>query len=355
MKRYLGIALCAVAAACEGRPTALPAGALGPRVGGHPTPVVYVAESCVPNAASCAPADGLVRSLRGRTITAGVVHPIALAAGANGDLFVSNAVGSESGDVTVYSANGRLLRTLDGFRGRSYAMAVSHSGELYVISNYKYRCCDIKGSVAAFAPGGTRPVRHLTGVGSFPGKPAFDAYGNLYVPNFDNFPGYVGVYAPSRTAPFRTISQGIGFPLALAFDARGRLYVLNIVFSGGYDVAVYAPGADAPSHTIEAGITNASAIALDPDGNLYVANRAEKGRLANVTAYSPQSFAPARRIFAGIADPIALAFDAAGTLYVANAPVRGTSTVTAYAPGSVKPLRVYPLAEQAAALAVSHE
>jgi WD40 repeat protein len=353
--KALFLTLCIVLVACGGPAKSVPSTLAQPLTSSWATTSVYVAEECAFGATACDPKNGFVQQLGGRAIADGVINPVALAFDNSGNLFVSNAIAGINGDsdVTVYAARtGRLLRTLKGYKGASYALAFSPGGELFVVSDYKNGCCDISGSVAVYAPGGTRPIRRLANVGGFPGKPAFDASGNFYQPNFEVFPGWIAVYAPRATTPFRIIQKGIGFPLQLVFDAHQRLYVLNGTFGGGSDVTVYAPGKDSPKRTITTGLSNSSAIALDSRGNLYVANRGEKKTPASVTVYAPHAAAPVRTIRTGIQDPIALAFDTKGRLYVANVPAKGPDTVTVYAPNSETPQQTYRLAEGATALAI---
>jgi hypothetical protein len=346
--------LCVMLAACGGSAKSMPSILAGPLISAPAITPIYVAEECAFGATACDPKTGLVQELDGRAIADGVINPVALAFDKSANLYVSNSIAGINGssDVTVYTAGtGHLLRRLKGYKGASYALAFSPTGELFVVSDYKNGCCDISGSVAVYAPGGTRPIRRLSDVGSFPGKPAFDASGNFYQPNFDVFPGWIGVYAPGAITPFRIIQKGIGFPLQLDFDAHQQLYVLNGVFGGGSDVTVYARDSDSPTRTITAGLSNSSAIALDSDGGLYVANRGEKKVSASVTVYAPMATAPVRTIRTGIQDPIALAFDTDGNLYVANVPAKGPDTVTVYAPNSETPKQTYRLAEAATALA----
>ena len=345
-------ALCVALASCASSSQSLPERAFFPTAAKPSAAEVFAAEACAPGAASCSPASGLVRQLGGATITDGVTNPVEIAFDASGNLYVSNAVTSDRGAVTVYAPGSlRPSRTVTGYRGVSYALALSRRGVLDVVSHYKFKCCDIKGSVAVYVPGESQPIRHLSGVGSFPGKPAIDAAGNLYVPNFDNFPGWINAYKPGARTPFASISSGIGFPLALTFDSRGQLYVLNIVFSGGTDVTVYAPGTGTLVRTITTGVTNASAIAVDSHDDLYVANRGDKHVPASVTVYAPGTASPMRAVRSGVRSPIALVFDASGNLYVGNSP-QGTNSVTVYAPGSDRPERSYRLTETITALAV---
>jgi sugar lactone lactonase YvrE len=316
------------------------------------TTPVYIAELCEQEGEPCSPVDGLVSQLQTRSMTDGVSNPVALAVDSSGNVYVSNRLNADDGNVTVYAANtGRLLRVLNGYKGVSYAIAFSPLGYLYVVSHHKYECCDIKGSVSVYAPGATRPYLWLSDIGSFPGKPAFDASGNYYQPNFYSFPGYISVYAPRAQVPFRVI-QGLGFPIAVTLDASGQLYVLNNIFGGGSDVLVYAAGSNVLTTTIQTGVTNASAIALDSSGNLYVANRGEGSTPPSVTVYAPGTDVPARTIETGVHDPSALALDSAGNLYVASAPGKGPNTLTIYAPGAVAPEKTYRLPESPTALAI---
>ena len=312
---------------------------------------VFIAESCA-ESSSCSPTEGLVYRLDGRPITDGIANPVAMAVDTSGNLYVSNAVTANAGNVTVYAAHsGRLIRVLTGYRGDSYALAFSPDGDLYVVSDYIDGCCEIAGSVAVYAPGQALPARRLSDVASFPGRPAFDASGDLYQPNFDTFPGYISVYAPGARAPYRTINKGLGFPLALMFGTHEQFYVLNGVFGGGTDILVYRHDGDSPLMTITAGVSNSSAIALDSSGELYVANRGQGDVPSSVSVYAPGASEPTRTIKTGIHVPVALAFDTAGNLYVANAPPKGANTVTVYAPGAETPEKVYRLAAAPTALA----
>jgi hypothetical protein len=316
------------------------------------TTPVYIAERCEAERQPCVTADGLVSELQTREMTDGVSNPAALALDSSGNVYVSNGAGTEEGNVTVYAAHtSRLISVLTGYRGVSYGMAMSPAGDLYVVSDYIDGCCQIEGSVAIYPPGATRPSRWLSDIAAFPGRPAFDASGNYYQPNFWTFPGYISVYAPGAQKPFRII-RGLGFPMAVTLDASGQLYVLNNIFGGGSDVLVYAPGSDKLIATIQTGVSNASAIALDSGGNLYVANRRDGNVPPSVTVYAPGTTVPARTITTGIHEPSAVAFDPAGNLYVANAPTKGPNTVTIYAPDAVTPEKTYRLPESPMALAI---
>lgn len=266
-----------------------------------------------------------------------------MAVDGSGNLYVSNAPDDDEGNVTVYSRSGQLLRVLTGFLGNSYDMVFDQSGDLYIVSHHKSGCCEIKGDVAIYAPGATRPTSWLGGIGGFPGKGAFDANGNYYQPNFWTFPGWISVYAKGATTASRIINDGIGFPMQIKIDAYGNLYVLNNIFGGGTDVLVYARNGSTPVATIQTGVLNASAIAIDASDELYVANRGIGKTPGSVSIYAPYATKPRRTIRDGVSDPAALALDASGNLYVGNAPATGTNTVTVYAPNTTTPAATYPL------------
>jgi DNA-binding beta-propeller fold protein YncE len=311
----------------------------------------YVVETCAPKVA-CPGNGGFVQVLGGPTIAAGLDDPAAIAFDASGNAYVANAQSTQTGFVTVY-APGKVapLRTIHGVTGSPHWLAFDASNDLYVVGNYRYQCCQIRGAAAIYKADSTTLLRRLKNVGSFPGSPVFDAKGNLYLANFDDFPGWVAVYAPGARTPSRIIQKGIGFPTSMAFDPSGNLYVLNIVFDNSFDIAVYAPGSSTPSRTITRGLSKCRAIAIDSKGNLYVANPNKKS--GNVVVYAPGSSSVTRTISIGIADPIALALDASGNLYVANSPAKGVNTVTVYAQGASSPKHTYRVQQELTALAIS--
>jgi hypothetical protein len=266
-----------------------------------------------------------------------------MAVDGSGNLYVSNALLNGNGNITVYSRKGQLFRVLTGFRGGAYAIKFDRAGDLYVVSNRIFGCCEIQGYVTIFAPGATRPSRWLADTAAFPGKPAFDADGTYYQPNFYVFPGWISVYAPGASSPSKFIRDGIGFPMAVTVDVYGQVYVLNNIFGGGTDVLLYPRNSASLITTIQTGVVNASAIAVDSNDELYVANRGSGNIPASVTIYAPWMTTPWRTIHEGINEPVALALDASGNLYVGNAPAAGPNTVSVYAPNTTTPEATYSL------------
>ena len=258
---------------------------------------------------------------------------------------------SASGFVTEYAPGSTSpSRTID-LSGTPRGLVVDASNNLYVIGNAKAGCCGFEGFGDVYGPSGEKQLRTLTGVASFPGRPAIDAQGDLYVPNFDTFPGGVVVYAPGAKKPTRAIQNGIGFPKVLAFDSSGNLYVLNGTFRFGSNVTVYAAGTGTLIRTISKGMKNAYTMALDSHDNVYVANDAARGVPNQVFVYAAGTTSLLRSIVNGVKYPVGLAFDASGNLYVANAPKRG-ATVTVYAPGASDPSNTFKLKESPTAIAI---
>jgi outer membrane protein assembly factor BamB len=207
------------------------------------------------------------------------------------------------------------------------------------------------------------------------GTAAFDAQGNLYVPDYQA-PGPVnpalssvdvfGPGASGNTPPVRSIAGSatqLDFPQAVAFDSKGNLYVANAgPNTGGVSVTVYAPGASgnvAPIHRIAGPNTQFGAeqiidVAVDGSDTLYVASGGiemfQYGSNGNV---APSSSIP-RGAPSTITIQIAVAVGSDGTIYVGNvngqvlafAPKAGSAPVRSFtaAPsnGTILGLRIGP-------------
>jgi hypothetical protein len=315
-------------------------------------PFAYVAEICR-SSSSCPSQSGFVQMLGGQAITSGIEIPTTLALDASGNLYVGNSLGSDEGNVSVYAPMSLSpLRTLSGFTGVPEGLVADTTGRLFLFSQYREGCCQLGGDGEIYAPGGTQPQHSMKGVSGFAHSPALDKFGNLYVANFDVFPGWVSVYAPGKHVPAHVIATGIGLPIQLAVASQTDLVVLNGLFSGGNNVTVYPNGATAPSLTITAGLHASASLAVDDAGNIYVGNGRDHKQPGEVTVYNKGQTTISRTIQTGITFPSALAFDASGRLYVANVRRNGASTITVYAPGASTPLHTYKLAEQYASMAV---
>jgi sugar lactone lactonase YvrE len=181
----------------------------------------------------------------------------------------------------------------------------------------------------------------------------FDAAGNLYVTNFDTFPGYIAVYKPGATNPTRVIIKGIGFPKSPAFDRNGNLYVLNQLLNHTSNVLVFARGKSVAFRTIADGLDTPVWLTIDPAGNLYVANEGTRKDPGNVIVFARGSTTVARTIHTGVLNPVQIASDAQGRLYVVNEPYRGGHFVSIYAPGASTPLATYDVAHNISAFATA--
>ncbi|HEX4014381.1 MAG TPA: hypothetical protein VHX17_10910 [Candidatus Cybelea sp.] len=315
-------------------------------------PFAYVAQLC-PSGSACPTPNGFVAELGGKTITDGVIDPTTLALDSSGNLYVANSTTANAGNVTVYAPQSQQpARTLTGLVGVAHGIAVDGNGRAFVVAQYRSGCCQLEGTGDVYAAGGTQPHKHLHGLSGFAHSPVLDPSGNLYVGNFDVFPGWVSVYPPGKHTPSRTISTGIGLPVQLAIAPNGDLVVANGLFSGGSNVVVYPPGASAPSLTIAAGVSGVTGVAVDAQNNIYVANGGDKKTKSSISVFREGQTTAWRTIQSGFKFPSALAFDGSGRLYVANVPRKGTNTIAVYAAGGSTPIRVYRLKGQFEALAV---
>jgi sugar lactone lactonase YvrE len=317
-------------------------------------PFAYVAETCG-SRSSCPWPNGLVQILGGPTITTDVENPTALALDGSGNLYVGNSNVSNEGAVSVYAPKSvRLQRILSGLTGVTEGLIADAAGRLVAIAQYRSGYCQLGAIGAIYAAGAATPRQHLKGLSGFAHSPVLDKFGNLYIANFDIFPGWVSVYQRGRHVPSRFIQNGIGLPIQLAIAPNGDLVVANGLFSGGSNVVVYPAGKSTPSLTITAGVQSVYAVAVDADGNIYVANGANKKAQRSITVYRRGHKNVWRLIHSGITFPVALAFDSSGRLYVANVPRKGASSIAVYAAGGSAPVHTYALKEQFSALAVPH-
>jgi len=291
--------------------------------------------------------------LGGPAITKDIENPTALSLDGSGNLYVGNSTASNAGDVSVYAPKSvRLQRILSGIIGVPKGLAANTAGRLFVVAQHRSGCCQLEGTGEIYAAGATKPRRHLEGLSGFAHSPVLDKFGNLYVGNFDVFPGWVSVYSRGRHVPSRVIQNGIGLPIQLAVAPNGDLIVANGLFSGRSDVLVYPSGKSTPSLTIVAGLRRVNGVAVDADGNIYVANGGTRKAQGSITVYRSGQKTIWRSIHSGITFPAALAFDRSGRLYVANIPSKGANTIAVFAAGGSTPVHTYALKEQFSALAV---
>jgi YVTN family beta-propeller protein len=280
--------------------------------------------------------------------------PVTRAAASSEEIFVANHTA-----VTVYAANGKLLRRIAAGLNAPAALAVDAERNLYVANRGN-------STVSVIKADSTTVLRTMrTGI-SQPRALAFDRQGNLYVGNKGN--GTVTIYAPNKTAPMLTIVHVD--PHALTFDRLDRLYVGNpglneiLVFEphsitagrtvhthngplgitvdgndilycvNNTNVTVYAPTATTPTKQITAGIDFPSTLARFQN-TLYVANWGVTQTQSTVTVYNLKNLALSQTISRGVGNPLALAVDGTGNLFVVNG---AFSNVTVYGPGKTTPM-----------------
>jgi hypothetical protein len=191
-------------------------------------------------------------ALSSTLFTSGFSTPIGLAAGAAGDLYVSNA---GDGTVSEVSPAGKVSTFASGFKV-PFGVAVDAAGNVYVADTGADTVYEVPaggGLPAPFASGFQDP----TGV-------AFDSVGNLYVAN--DLTGTVSEVPAGGGAP-TTFASGFDGPTGLAFDSAGNLYVANLV-DGLVSKVPQAGG----SRVDFKGFNNPIGLAFDSTGNLYVAD-----------------------------------------------------------------------------------
>lgn len=255
-----------------------------------------------------------------RTIATGLSAPAALALDASRDLYVANRGNST---VTVYGAGSTtLVRTISNGVSQPRALAFDRHGNLYV-GNKGYG--NGTGTVTVYAPQGQVPTRTIVHVD--PHVLTFDRFDRLYVGN----PGLneILVYEPQSTTPYRIVHTHNG-PLGINVGGNGFLYCVN-----NNSVTVYSPTATRPTSRITEGINLPSTLARAAK-TLYVANWGVIPTQSSVTVYNLKNRKLARTIRFGIGNPLALAVDRTGHLFVAN---DAYSTVTVYAAGKTARLR----------------
>lgn len=255
-----------------------------------------------------------------RKITAGLSAPAALAIDANRNLYVANPGNST---VTVYAAGGTtLVRTISNGISQPRALAFDRKGNLYVGNK---GTGNGTGTVTVYAPKQQLPTRTIVHVD--PHVLTFDRFDRLYVGN----PGFneVFVYEPQSTTPYRVVHTHNG-PLAINVGGNEFLYCVN-----NNSVTVYVPRATTPTSRITEGINLPSTLARFAN-MLYVANWGVIPTQSSVTVYNLKNLALTKTIRSGIGNPLALAVDHAGNLFVAN---DSYSTVTVYAAGKTALVR----------------
>lgn len=241
----------------------------------------------------------------------GLSSPQGVAVDASGNIYVANFGGPPRsnpynlGSITVYStgANGDVppIATISGSStGLDNPVGIALdpvNGDIYVASltggylSGGYISFYAAGSNGNVAPSGTISGSNTHFYLSEPDGLAFDASGNLYVPNFS--PTAVLVFAAGangNVAPTRNITgshTALENPAQVALDSSANIYVSNEFWPGS--LTAYAADANGNASPIggDAGkrtkLYHPDGIALDASNNRYVANGG-KGR-NTITVY----------------------------------------------------------------------
>lgn len=267
--------------------------------------------------------------VRTYTNSSGLTFVGALATDASGNLFVGN---QEPDEVLEFAAGtNTLIRTLPQPLP-PVALAVDHQGNFYVAS---WAAATRSYHIAVYTAKG-KLSRTITDGLSEPSQMAFDSQDNLYVANFG---GAVTVYKYGQTKLARTIGSAKSAG-SLIVDSADDVYVgICLYHCSPASVVEYGPQGKGVLRTIRAGIRFPDSLALDASGNLFVSNGSlKKPRTCYVSAYEPNATEPFETITDGVSAAGGVVFDNAGNLYVANGgqwcngPKYGS--VTVYGPGS---------------------
>jgi hypothetical protein len=216
-----------------------------------------------------------------------------ITADAEGNVYVM----CNTAELCEFTSRGKSVRKINiGKLGKPawrniQALAVDHSGNLAVISDYQ---------AAVFPPGALTPTWTINDEGSegetLNKSATFDSSGNLYIGANTN---QVLVYPSNAESPSMAIP--VYSPNQLVCDATGNLYVLN-----GESVIKFSAGQSVPEYTITDGISYAKSIAVDAEGTLYVANEGEPSQSGSVTTYGAGTGKLLQTLTKGIINPSAV-------------------------------------------------
>ncbi|HEY3676038.1 MAG TPA: hypothetical protein VGK84_08620 [Candidatus Tumulicola sp.] len=191
------------------------------------------------------------RKQPGRAISDGIAVPTAMAFDSRDNLYVANIQGNS---VTVYSPDGKLLRTVREDVEGPEGLALDSKDDLFVAnSNYGSGT-----TVTIYTPHSNKIVASLQ-TGRDPLALGTDAADNLYVANAES--GTATVYGSPDWKLRYTIS-GLKNSRNLLVDAAGNLYLAGYVRHDAR-IKIYPPGSEEPSHTIR-GIEIVTAMAFGP-------------------------------------------------------------------------------------------
>ncbi len=240
--------------------------------------------------------------------------PAAVALDSDGNLYIADQghnrvrrVDAGTQIITTVAGSGSSSSSGDG-GAATEAGVPSPSGLVFDADNNLYiaqwtdsviRRVDSEGVITTIAGTGTPGFSGDNGLATEaqlddPAGMAFDAAGNLYFADFENFrvrridaEGVITTIAGTGDAEFSgdgspATSAGISLPFFLAFDPAGNLYVsaygdrrVRKIDGGGIITTVAGTGGSYSGDggpATEAGISGPTGLAIDSGGNLYIAS-----------------------------------------------------------------------------------
>jgi len=237
----------------------------------------------------------------------------------HGDLIVADRAGD-----AFYEVNLRTLKRtrVGGGFVHPFHLDFSPGGHLYVLDDRRVWRFEPEGTLTPFAGNGTRGLGGDGGPATAaqlggPGEFAFDASGNLFIPEYDN--GVRIVTSAGRIDTLGGIGRegysGDGGPArAAAFGAPHGLDVLpdgSILVADSHNSVIRRiDGATRVVTTIATGFAAPVSIDAQADGSMYVAD-ARLDHIVRIAADGSRT-----QLGRGLETPVVVAADRAGNVYV---------------------------------------
>jgi hypothetical protein len=258
----LGLAGCSAAGTSPVTPSGAQAAPFGKA---HGRPVadashnyVYVADAYA-NTVWIFPAAPLDPNPVG-SITSGVVGAEGVAVGGTGNLYVANP---GNNTVTIYPrGSSSPSLTLSKDLTTPAAVAVDANGNVWVSNQLG----SYEGSVVEFPAGQTTPSTVIGGLN--PLGIAVDSHGNLYVENYNDSAAFVSVYPPGATQPSKQFGAGdLLQPLGITVGPTGDVYVADYYYN---EIFVFAKKTYKLRKTTFYETGGMESLTLSKDKRLYI-------------------------------------------------------------------------------------
>ncbi|WP_179476123.1 virginiamycin B lyase family protein [Mycolicibacterium vinylchloridicum] len=238
-------------------------------------------------------------------------HPSAVAAGADGTIYVIN---SGANTLSVLGADGSSILSTIAVGASPSAVAVGPDGHVWVTNG-------ADGTVTVLDHTGTT-IQTTIDVGLSPTGLAVGADGSVFVANTGD--GTLSVINTTTTTLVRTITVG-GTPTGIAAGPDGRIYVAD--FSSNTVTVIDPTHSDALA-TIDNAGPNPYGIAVNTAGTVYLTHPLDN----TVTVLTPTGDSYTAHTVTVGATPTAITLGANGIIYVTDT---GANTVTAIDPDTL--------------------